>query len=336
MPAGPYTVFSGIQSSGVPHVGNYIGAIQTWVRMQRDAHARLLFSVVDWHSITVPQDPAALRRHSRSAVILLLASGLDPRCCVLFQQSAVPEHTELAWILGCLTSTGALNRMTQWKSKAQKQEVPCLGLYTYPVLMAADILLYKATHVPVGDDQDQHLELTRDLAAIFNTRFGEGFFPLPQAIYSTAPRVLDLRNPTDKMSKSARSDMSRINLSDDPDLIRHKILKAVTDNISEVYYDVTARPAVSNLITMYANLTPQPLSVSEVERQFRGQTTHQFKMALGDLVVQALLPVQSETRRLEADEGYVTQVLREGADKARALAADTMKHVRHVVGLAGH
>eukprot|EP00048_Salpingoeca_helianthica_P003247 m.65268 g.65268 ORF g.65268 m.65268 type:complete len:331 (+) comp12591_c0_seq2:27-1019(+) len=326
-------VFSGVQSSGALHLGNYIGAIQGWVRMQTE-YVKPIFSVVDWHSITAPQNPAALRKNTRDAVISLLACGIDPKKSIIFQQSAVPQHTELAWILGTLTSTGDLNRMTQWKVKAQRHEVPGLGLYTYPVLMAADILLYKATHVPVGDDQDQHLELTRVIARTFNTRFQEDFFPLPKAIYSSAPRVLDLRNPKEKMSKSSRGDNGRINMNDSKNAISHKILKAMTDSAGDVTYDAMHRPAISNLLIIYSALTGS--SMATIEKQFKGKTAHELKDALATVVISHLAPIQREMDRLDKDPEYVDGVLRDGAAVARELAETSMREIRSLVGLAAH
>src|ERR1700688_298718 len=250
-------IFSGVQPTGHLHLGNYLGAIRNWVALQRDYDC--IFCIVDMHALTLPQDPNELRAQTREVTAAYVAAGIDPERCIIFNQSTVPGHAELAWLLGCMTPLGWLNRMTQFKEKAGKHRDDAgLGLYGYPVLMAADILLYKATHVPVGEDQKQHLELSRDIAGAFNRRYGVEFFPLPEPqILGEATRVMSLRDGTKKMSKSDASDMSRINMTDTPDLIAQKIRKAKTDPdaLPSSVEALEGRPEADNLLTLYAALT---------------------------------------------------------------------------------
>ena len=323
-------VFSGIQPTGSLHLGNYLGALKRFVEMQRDYEC--IYCIVDLHAITMPYDPVELRANTREVAAGFLASGLDPRECVIFNQSQSPMHMRLAWMLSCLTPLGWLNRMTQFKEKAgKKREQASLGLYGYPVLQAADIIGYHATHVPVGEDQKQHLELSRDIAGAFNRQFGVDFFPLPEPVITgEATRVMSLREGTKKMSKSDPSDYSRINLNDDRDTIAKKFRKARTDSEPGVTYDAENRPEASNLITIYAALadtTRQAVVDDYASAQFSD-----FKKGLTELAVEKLGPVGEEMKRLMADPGYVDDVLREGAERARAIAIPIQAEVEEIMG----
>ena len=334
-------VFSGMQPTGNLHLGNYLGAMLNWIAMQETHHC--IYCVVDMHAITVWQEPAELRRAIIDVTAAYLACGLDPKKSIIFNQSQVAEHAELAWILACVTRMGWLNRMTQFKEKAGKdKEAASVGLYIYPTLMAADILAYHATHVPVGDDQKQHLELARDIANKFNLDYGEAireagldgvFFPPPEPfITGPATRVMSLRDGTKKMSKSDPSDLSRLNLTDDADSIARKIRKAKTD--PEALPSETAglkgRPEAENLAGIYAALAGQTLE--SVLAQYGGGQFSAFKTALADLAVARLAPIGEETKRLQADRGYVESVLKNGAEQARAIAAPITREARKIVG----
>jgi tryptophanyl-tRNA synthetase len=325
-------IFSGMQPTGNLHLGNYLGAIRNWVRLQHQGEG--IFCVVDLHAITVWQEPAALRQAIREVTAAYIASGVDASRCVLFNQSQVPAHAELAWVLGCVARIGWLNRMTQFKDKAGKdREKASVGLYTYPVLMAADILAYQATHVPVGEDQKQHLELARDIAIKFNTDFGVELFPVPEpVIQGPATRVMSLRDGTKKMSKSDESDYSRINLTDDADTIAQKIRKAKTDPepLPSEVDGLKSRPEADNLVAIYAAVAD--ITPADVLSRHGGQGFGQFKPALADLLVDHLAPVTAEMRRLMADPGYVDGVLRQGAVRARAIAEPVLAQVHEVVG----
>lgn len=311
-------ILSGVQPTGNLHLGNYLGAIRNWVGLQ-DSH-ECLFMLADLHAITVPQDPAQLTRNTRETAAAYIACGIDPNKSVIFPQSAVSAHAELSWILNCHTPLGWLNRMTQFKEKSGKnKENAPLGLYAYPVLMAADILTYKATHVPVGEDQKQHLELARDIAGAFNRAYNEDFFPLPEPlIMPTAARIMSLRDGTKKMSKSDPSDYSRITLTDDADAIAQKIRKAQTDTIEGISYDAENRPSVANLLTIYAALsdsTPQ-----KIAEQFAGAQNSAFKTALADLAVAKLSPITARMRELMADTPMLDAILKRGAEAANRIA----------------
>jgi tryptophanyl-tRNA synthetase len=325
-------VFSGIQPTGNLHLGNYLGAIRNWEQMQHEAEC--VFCVVDMHAITLWQEPAALRAQTREMAAALLAAGIDPAKAILFNQSQVTAHAELAWILNCVARVGWLNRMTQFKDKAGKdREGASVGLYTYPVLQAADILAYAATHVPVGEDQKQHLELARDVAQKFNNDFGVELFPLPEpVIQGPATRVMSLRDGTKKMSKSDASDMSRINLTDDADAITAKIKKAKTDPepLPETLEGLKGRPEAENLVGIYAALAGT--SAAAVIAEFAGKGFGAFKPALAELTVAKLEPIAAEFRRLLADPAYVEDVLHQGADRARAIADPIMARVFETVG----
>lgn len=329
-------ITSGIQPTGNLHLGNYLGAIRNWVRMQ-DALGvddRAIYFIVDLHAITVRQDPAQLRQATREIAAALMAAGIDPMRSILFNQARVPEHAELAWILGCTARIGWLNRMTQFKEKSGKdREGASVGLYTYPVLQAADVLLYRATHVPVGEDQKQHLELARDIATKFNADLGSDVFPLPEPIIPPgAARVRSLRDGTVKMSKSDPSDMSRINLTDDADAITQKIRKARTD--PEPLPDNTAalasRPEAQNLVEIYAALADCPADA--VLAEFAGHGFGSFKPALADLLVTTLAPIGERYRALLDQPERIDAALGEGAAAARAIAVRTMADVRTAVG----
>ncbi|XP_056415965.1 tryptophan--tRNA ligase, mitochondrial [Hyla sarda] len=321
-------VFSGIQPTGIPHLGNYLGALQSWVGLQEE-FCSVLYSIVDLHSITVPQEPDTLRGSVLDMAACLLACGVDPDKSCLFQQSQVPEHAELGWILGCVTSIPRLRHLPQWKMKSQKDE-GSVGLFTYPVLQAADILLYRSTHVPVGDDQAQHLELTQDVARIFNRRYGD-FFPIPRALMSSAKKIRSLRDPSVKMSKSDPQNLATVRLTDAPDQIILKFRKAVTDCTSEVTYDPETRPGVSNLVAIHSavsGLTPE-----EVVRQSRGLETAQYKMVVAEAVIAKLTPIREEIHRLRGDTEFLTEVLNRGTQQAREVAAPVYEAVCRRVGL---
>ena len=331
--AGPERVVSGVQSSGALHLGNYLGALKKFVPLQ-DRIETLIF-VADLHAITQWQDPAKLTAQTREVAAAYIAAGLDPERAAIFPQSAVPAHAELAWIFNCVARLGWLDRMTQFKDKAGKhKERASVGLYTYPVLQAADILAYKATHVPVGEDQKQHLELTRDIAGKFNHDFGApGFFPLTEPlIEGPGARVMSLRDGKVKMSKSDPSDQSRINLLDDADAISQKIRRARTDPepLPEVVEGLAARPEADNLVAIFGALAGQ--SKAEVLALFGGQGFAAFKPALADLAVEVLGPVGDRMRRLMADPAELDRILARGAERARAVADPIVDETKRLVG----
>jgi tryptophanyl-tRNA synthetase len=338
----PERVFSGIQPTGNLHLGNYLGAIVKFVALQKTHEC--LFCVVDLHAITVPQEPNELRAAIRKIAAAYIASGVDPVKNIIFNQSQVAEHAELAWVFNCVARMGWLNRMTQFKEKAGKdRENASIGLFAYPTLMAADILLYRATHVPVGEDQKQHIELARDIAQKFNNDFAEsiaanghvgGFFPLPEPlIQGPAARVMSLRDGLKKMSKSDPSEYSRISLSDDSDTIAQKIRKAKTDPepLPTEKGGLSGRPEAENLIGIYAALND--LTTEAVLQQFGGAQFSAFKQQLVDLAVAKLGPIGAEMRRLEQDPAYIDSVLRDGSQRARAIGGPIMNQVKDVLGL---
>ncbi len=321
-------VFSGIQPSGSLHIGNYLGAIRNWVAAQ-EQHENI-FCVVDQHAITVEYDPDELRAATRQTVGLYLAAGLDPRHCTIFVQSHVPEHTELAWLLSCVTPMGWLERMTQFKEKsAGKGERVSAGLFTYPVLMAADILLYQTDGVPVGEDQKQHVELARDVAMRFNRIFGQVFTVPEPWIQTVGARVMGLDDPTRKMSKSAPGQFHAIRLLDDPDTIRKTVLRAVTDSGREVVFD-RERPGLFNLLTIYQSLSG--LSQAQIEAEFAGRGYGELKKALAELVIAALAPLQRRYREISADPAYVDGLLAESVRRLRPIVDATMDTVRRAMG----
>ncbi|MFH6783144.1 MULTISPECIES: tryptophan--tRNA ligase [Methylobacterium] len=341
MPAFKELVFSGVQPTGNLHLGNYLGAIKRFVAMQ--AQFDCLYCVVDLHAITVWQDPAELTRQIREVTAAFLAAGIDPARSVVFNQSQVPQHAELAWIFNCVARLGWLNRMTQFKEKAGKdRENASVGLYDYPVLMAADILAYRATHVPVGEDQKQHLELTRDIAQKFNNDFagaiaeqghGEAFFPITEPLIGgPAARVMSLRDGTKKMSKSDPSDYSRINLTDDSDAIAQKVRKAKTDAepLPSEIAGLEKRPEADNLVGIFAALSDA--TREDVLRDYGGAQFSAFKGALVDLAVAKLGPIGAEMQRLVADPGHIDAVLADGAARAEAIAAPNIAAVKDIVG----
>ncbi|MEX2458813.1 MAG: tryptophan--tRNA ligase [Actinomycetota bacterium] len=322
-------VLSGIKPTGDIHLGNYVGALRQWVADQDEFDC--FYSIVDLHAITVPQDPAALRETTVTAAAWLLAAGLDPERCTLFVQSHVHEHAELEWVLGCLTGLGELRRMTQFKDKSAKQQEGALsaGLFTYPVLQAADILLYQAHRVPIGEDQRQHLELTRDIAGRFNARYGETFTLPEAAIPKVGARVMDLQDPASKMSKSEESPRGVIDLADSPEAIRDKIKTAVTDSGREVTA-AEDKPAITNLLTILSVATGR--TIPELEAEFAGRGYGEFKGALADALVEFLRPVRERFLELSGDPGEVARLLEIGAEKAQAVAAKTLGEVYERVG----
>src|SRR3984893_4904472 len=321
-------IFSGIQPTGNLHLGNYLGAIRNWVVLQKDFEC--IFCIVDLHALTQPQDPAELRDSTREVTAAYIAARIDPERCTIFHPIMVPPHTELAWLLGAPPPLGWLNRMTQFKEKAGKnREMAGLGLYAYPVLMAADILVYKATHVPVGEDQKQHLELARDIAGAFNRRYEREFFPLPEPqIFGAATRVMSLRDGTKKMSKSDTSDYSRINMTDDAETIALKIRRAKTDPepLPASVADLERRPEADNLIGIYAALSG--VSREAALARFAGRNFSEFKDALSDSAIDVLGPIGDEMRRLMADPGYIDSILRRGAERARSVADPVVREAQ--------
>ncbi|MDQ2092136.1 tryptophan--tRNA ligase [Marimonas arenosa] len=327
-------VFSGIQPSGGLTLGNYLGAIKRFVEMQ-DSGVETIYCVVDLHAITVWQDPEALPRQTRELAAGYIAAGLDPEKSILFNQSQVAEHAQLAWIFNCVARMGWMSRMTQWKDKAGKnQQNASLGLFAYPSLMAADILLYHATHVPVGEDQKQHLELTRDIALKFNHDYKTDFFPITEpVIEGAATRVMSLRDGSKKMSKSDPSDASRINMTDDADTIAKKIRKAKTDPdaLPSEAKGLEDRPEARNLVNIFAALSES--SIDEVLRDVGGKQFSEFKPMLAELAVNKLAPISSEMERLMQDQAEIDRILRGGAARARAIAAPILQRTYDIVGM---
>ncbi|MEX0305862.1 MAG: tryptophan--tRNA ligase [Ruegeria sp.] len=329
-------VFSGIQPSGNLHLGNYLGALKRFVDMQGPEY-ETVYCMVDLHAITVWQDPKELVHSTRELCAGFIAAGIDPEHSVLFNQSQVPEHAQLAWIFNCVARMGWMQRMTQWKDKAGKnQQNASLGLFAYPSLMAADILIYHATHVPVGDDQKQHLELTRDIAIKFNNDFGVDFFPITEpVIEGAATRVMSLRDGSKKMSKSDPSDMSRINMTDDADTIAKKIRKAKTDPdaLPSEVDGLEDRPEARNLVNIYAALSDQ--TVAQVLAEVGGKQFGEFKPMLAELAVSKLSPISTEMARLMGEEAEIDQILARGAERARAIAAPILQQTYEIVGMVG-
>ena len=329
-------IFSGIQPTGNLHLGNYLGAIKNWVNLQNDISS--IFSIVDLHAITVPQEPTKLKSSTHEVTAAIIASGIDIDKSILFNQSSVKEHAELAWILNCVCRIGWLNRMTQFKEKAGKnRENATVGLYGYPVLMAADILLYKSTHVPVGDDQKQHIELARDIASSFNNMFTsdeeDDFFNLPEPqIIGEATRVMSLRDGTKKMSKSDASDASRINLTDTAEEISNKIKKAKTDPhpLPDTIEELKDRPEAHNLMSIYSSLSDQTLEKALTE--FSGKGFSYFKPRLIDLAIETLSPISREMRSLLKYRNEIDKILKNGEQKAKEIAEPVLKDVKNLVG----
>ena len=324
------TVVSGVQATGSLHLGNYLGSIMHWTKMQ-DEH-KCFFFLADLHAITIDRSSEELRSSILKTIAIYLASGLDPKKSTIFAQSSVKEHTELSWILNCVAPISWLKRMTQFKDKSGKdQEASNLGLLSYPVLMAADILLYQADLVPVGDDQKQHLEFTRDLAGAVNRKFNNDLFKIPEAlIQGQCTRIMSLKDGRSKMSKSDPSDASRINLSDNTDIIYQKIKKAKTDNIENITYDPYNRPEISNLINIYATLSK--IKIEDIVAQYQGSGFAKFKKDLSDLVISMLEPINTTYRYLMQNQDYLLFVLKDGGDKARYKAEKTILDVKELFG----
>lgn len=328
-------IFSGVQPTGNLHLGNYLGAIKNWIALQDEFDC--IYCVVDLHAITVPQEPAILRRAIREVAACLIASGINPEKSVLFNQSRVPQHAELAWIFNCVARLGWLNRMTQFKEKAGKnRENATVGLYAYPTLMAADILAYKATHVPVGEDQKQHLELTRDIAVAFNSMFDADFFPQPEPqIQKTAARVMSLRDGSSKMSKSNISDATRINLTDSADEIAQKIKRAKTDPepLPSEIEGLEGRPEATNLVGIFAGLSGR--TAEDILSEFGGQGFGVFKPALAELCVSQIAPISKEMNKLLEQPEEIDRLLEKGAGQAQAIAAPILAEVKQLIGFSG-
>ncbi|KAJ3023936.1 Tryptophan--tRNA ligase, mitochondrial [Thoreauomyces humboldtii] len=370
----PSRVLSGIQPTAVPHLGNYLGALDNWVRLQDSTAAGtdVLYSIVDLHALTVPQDPAALRSNVRDMAACLLACGIREERSVLFRQSRVPQHSELAWLLFCRTPIGWLSRMHQWKTKLQTMQAvgglksttaasatlnltsqladsydasdpPTegetavaglnVGLLTYPVLQAADILIYRATEVPIGEDQVQHMEMVQMAARSFNSHYKKEVFPIPKGLYAStaSKKILSLRTPTSKMSKSDPSEQSRINLDDTPDQIRSKIRRATVDSIRGITYDPERRPGVANLVNILSSMCGE--TPEEVAKRFEGAGNEKFKEEVAEAIAERLGPIREELVRLRKDKGFVDGVLERGEERAQAMAARTLRDIQKVVGL---
>ena len=326
-------IFSGVQPTGEIHLGNYLGAIKQFVDYQKDYNS--IFSIVDLHAVTVWQDPQQLLNNIHKVLSIFLACGLDKEKNIIFNQSQVPEHTQLAWLLSCTARIGWLNRMTQFKDKAGKnRENASVGLYTYPILMAADIMLYKASHVPVGDDQKHHLELARDIAHKFNTDYNIDFFVLPEPLFnSDSTRIMSLRDGTKKMSKSDTSDYSRILMTDDNDTIALKIKKAKTDSLSmpESGNDLSKRPEIENLINIYSSCSG--ISKNTVIEQFSSKEISYFKKELSQVIINLIQPICSEAKKLYEDKNFLNQVLSSGAIRARQISQNTISDVYKIAGM---
>ena len=319
-------IFSGIQPTGNLHIGNYLGAVLQWVELQKGNDA--IYCIVDEHAITVPQEPEKLREATLDAAITILAAGIDPDKSLIFVQSHVPAHMELGWILSTITPMGELERMTQYKDKKSKSAFA--GLFNYPTLMAADILLYNTEGVPVGEDQVQHIELARSLAERFNNRFGETFVVPKPILKKETARIMSLTDPSVKMSKSDESDKSRVNLLDLLDTIRQKIKSAVTDSGNEVKYDEKGKPAISNLLNIYSGFSGK--SIAEIEKDFNGKSYVEFKDALAEVIAEALTPFQQRYQELQKERTEVIDLLKRGSQKAAALATPTLAKVKEKIG----
>jgi len=328
-------IFSGVQPTGNLHLGNYLGAIKNFVKLHNEKENECIFCVVDLHAITVKQDPKELKKNIRETAAAFIASGIDTNKSIIFNQSMVSAHSEAAWILSCVSRIGWLNRMTQFKEKAGKdKEKASIGLYSYPVLMAADILLYDASHVPVGDDQKQHLELCRDIAQKFNNDFNSvDFLKVPEPlIQKEFSRIMSLKDGLKKMSKSDPSDLSRINLTDDKDSILNKIKKAKTDPLPlpSGVKDLNERPEADNLLGIYSSLKNQNLEKSIIE--FEGKNFSEFKSKLSETLVETIDPISREIKKLLNDEKYLDKILLEGSDKANKIASKKIKEIKDLVG----
>ena len=327
-------VFSGVQPTGNLHLGNYLGAIKNWVELQKKKNC--IFCIVDLHAITVAENRSKLRENTREVLAAYIASGIKPEKSIIFCQSSIPSHSELAWILSCHTPIGWLNRMTQFKDKAGKnKEKAPLGLYSYPVLMAADILLYKSTHVPVGEDQKQHLELSRDIAQGFNRFYNNDFFPIPEPIITgSATRVMSLKNGLNKMSKSDPSDYSRINLTDQTDDIRKKILKAKTDSLPFPINedDLGKRPEVKNLVNIFCAF--KGINKNLIFKDYAGNDFKKFKEDLFELVIDEISKISFEMTKLLRDKSYIDEILSQGNQRALEIASKNIKSIKEIIGFS--
>ena len=328
-------IFSGVQPTGNLHLGNYLGAIKNFVKLNNDVSNNCIFCVVDLHAITTKQNPKELKENTLETIATFIACGIDPKKSILFNQSQVPAHSETAWILSCVARMGWLNRMTQFKEKAGKdKEKASIGLYSYPILMAADILLYDASHVPVGDDQKQHLELCRDIAQKFNKDFNvEDFFKVPEPlIQKEFSRIMSLKDGQKKMSKSELSDLSRINLTDTKDQIVNKIKKAKTDTLPmpSSIDELRKRPEVNNLIGIYSSLSEE--SLEKIINTFSGKNFSEFKASLSQSLVDCLDPISNEIKKLKNDKEYLNQILFDGSKKANEIASKKIKKIHELVG----
>lgn len=325
--------FSGIQPTGNLHLGNYIGAIKPWVALQKKENC--IFCIADMHSITIPQNPTALHETIFETFAMYMAAGIDIEKNIVFVQSSVPAHTELSWILSCSTPMGWMNRMTQYKDKiAKDKNNATLGLFSYPILMAADILLYKATHVPVGNDQKQHVEITRDIAQVMNNKFETEFFPLPEPVIpEVGARIMSLRDGTKKMSKSDDSDMSRINLTDDDDLIATKIRKAKTDSfpIPENEVELQQRPEVANLLAIFSSISNS--KIQDILNIYAGQNLSQFKKDLSDLLITTISPIRNNFTNLISNKNYLMNIILNSNEKALKIAEKNISDVKKLLGL---
>lgn len=321
-------VFSGVQPTGNLHIGNYLGALRQFVDLQEENHC--VYCIVDLHSITVEQDPAVLKEHILDIASLYMAVGVDPKKSIVFVQSTVPAHSELAWVLMCNSYTGELSRMTQFKQKSRDSESAPTGLFCYPVLMAADILLYDANIIPVGNDQKQHIELTRDIALRINNKYGETFVVPEGRFLREGARIMALDDPLSKMSKSAPNEASRISLLDEPGKIKKAIMRSTTDSDGEIRFDAEKKPGVSNLLNIYSSFSGKP--VPEIEKQYAGQGYGTFKKDLVEIVVDSLAPIQERYREIRHAR-ELKDLLREGAEKADAIARKTMDRVKERFGL---
>ncbi|MFH1781138.1 MAG: tryptophan--tRNA ligase [Patescibacteria group bacterium] len=323
-------VFSGIQPSGIIHLGNYLGAIKQWIELQEKYFS--IFCIVDLHAITVKQDPQELRQQIMDLAAIYLSSGLDPKKAIIFVQSDVSAHSELAWILNCNTQMGELERMTQYKDKSQQHKTNInAGLFIYPCLMAADILLYQTNAVPVGEDQKQHVELTRDIAHRVNNKYGEVFTEPEVMLQKVGARIMGLDDPTVKMSKSAGSENNYIAMTDESDKIRKKIMKAVTDSGSEVKYDLEKKPAISNLLTIYSLVTEKNIKL--IEKEYQGKGYGDFKKDLAEAVVDFIEPIQSDYKKWINNQPKLEKILADGAKKANKLAQPTLDKTKELIGL---
>lgn len=323
-------IFSGVAPSGTIHIGNYLGAIRQWIKLQNSGDYKTIFCIVDEHAITVPQNPEGLRKKIMEVSMLYISAGIDPKKSIIFIQSQVSEHAELAWILNTITPIGELQRMTQFKDKSKKQKSVLAGLLNYPVLMAADILLYQTNLVPVGEDQLQHIELTRKIAQKFNARFGKSFVVPEPMINKLAQRIMGLDDPAKKMSKSAENPNNYISLLDSPEKIREKIKIAVTDSGKEIKYDEKKKPAISNLLTIYGLFSKKP--IKELEKNYKNKGYAEFKKDLAEVIIEGLAPLQKKYKQLEKNPDYVKEILKHGAKSAKQTASITMEAVREKIG----